>query len=95
MFVCVFERERETSDEGEGDPAATFATGRVRYLGFSTIHIAGQLLVSNGGQFYFMLLVLCSSRCLNNFQIRVGVGLTFTPRERKYLKIHAWPTVVV
>ena len=56
VFVCVFERERETSDEGKGDPAATFATGRVRYLGFSTIHIVGQLLVSSGGQFYAYLL---------------------------------------
>ena len=46
MCVCVLEREREreTSDEGEGDPTTTFGTG-ARYLGFSTFHIAGQLVL--------------------------------------------------
>ena len=55
MYVCVYvlererEREREkkkreTTDEGEGDPATTFGT-RARNLGFSTFHIAGQLVL--------------------------------------------------
>ena len=50
VHVCVClcfrerERERETSDEGEGDPATTFGT-RARNLGFSTFHIAGQLVL--------------------------------------------------
>ena len=52
VCVCVF--WRETSDEGEGDPTTTFATG-ARYLGFSTFHIAGQFLVPSDG--HFMLLV--------------------------------------
>ena len=49
MCFRVRERERErkgeTNDEGEGDPTTTFATGAA-YLGFSTFHIASQLLIS-------------------------------------------------
>ena len=79
MCVCVFERERETSDEGEGDPAATLATG-VRYLGLSTIHIAGQLLVSSGGHFCGTCYIISKTY---DFQIHV------------FKKIDPWPTVVI